>query len=662
VGFYDVNGSEILLIGKTKYGNATKIRGEITIPNNFHVAKTQNSGIPIPFFSLASGNVAKLKDIETKNALYANSLDIAQRVYSINERILSNNDVTIGKAIYFDIEAIGTLGYISLFDTENNVIAHYGKTSSTSEQYRYRGKFIIPNGFSHIEVDGNADVIVHSMSTIEINEQHYDSDYFVFFNQFSHRGNLDSFNGLCCTDYLYIKGATQLKVSNLPSSVYNVVDFFDESYQYISSVLGQIDNPINEVSVIPPINATYCRVNGNMDFMGRLSVIIVGASQEPNMGLRFNPIMSHDTINNVVPIFERGDINDLVLSRIPAAYKSGNLIYSVCEKRENNSDAGRIAIMLSCYNITNGDNVKKVILQSDDNIRYMNPIVYYDDYNILSAYAKRLYVFAIKVIGGADITELNSKDEADCIYIYSDDNGKTWSEEQSLKPYYPNDSIVFGTSPSSAIVVDNTLILPAFVVYGKGYALRSGIISFTKGESSFKMSQIVNDDNLINNECSVVPYGNRCCLFARNLIGDIGVYCTSDLSSDIHFLKYWSDRKFKTFTKAGCQIDVKRYKGVYFMTNIDIAGETDKSTGNRKNLSLYGSIDMKKWYPLVRIEKEKVFGYAVIIPSEQTLHVLYEDGDYQGISLCELTEWADKFIALKDEYINEQALYVIANR
>lgn len=290
-----------------------------------------------------------------------------------------------------------------------------------------------------------------------------------------------------------------------------------------------------------------------------------------------------------------------------------------CENRSVFADKGEIDILVSRKE--RGDSmwhIRNVIPQASESYgRSMNP-VFLIDRNGYQGHKGRIYLFACH-LSGEGLAAETTTEQADIIYKYSDDDGKTWSPEHSLKHLW-NLSEYSAALPSAANGIqmnDGTFLLPTMVV--KDGKWRSGLL-YKKPDSDWKFSSPT--PNVDDNECTVfIDKGGRIILDCRTKKKIRNRY-SFDIASGT-FCQLQDCPVVKINLKAEIR-QINTVSGIrkYLMSFVD----TEK--GKRENLTLYSSSDALNWERVYRLQEGVIAGaYSNVSSYNGQTFVTYETGD-----------------------------------
>lgn len=299
--------------------------------------------------------------------------------------------------------------------------------------------------------------------------------------------------------------------------------------------------------------------------------------------------------NNTKTLIERVSLKKLVGTyeyfRIPSIIvtNEGTTLLA-CENREVLWDKGKIDILVSRQN-NDSFCVRKVFDNGKVKKRSMNP-VFLIDREGRQGKKGRIYLFTCYLDIDSFATSV-SRENADFVYKYSDDDGKSWSPEYSLKPFWSvNDYSFCIPSPANGIVDEKgTFILPTMVVVEGKW--RSGIVYKRSGYSEWVFSRPTPHDG--DNESTVYVDPN----------GQIILDCRID--DDNHRNRYIYDMDTDSFSELPVRVVPLPLKAE--ITECVIDGTTrylttyvDSERNKRENITLYSSADGNHWSKVGRLQ------------------------------------------------------------
>lgn len=258
----------------------------------------------------------------------------------------------------------------------------------------------------------------------------------------------------------------------------------------------------------------------------------------------------------------------------------------------------------------------------------------------------RIYVFAHKINSGVDDSTIYTdgwwQANTDLVYVYSDDDGVTWSALQSIKTAHPEiypAGTVTIMSPSSAngiTMQDGTIVIPIQIRRTSSSLATTGIARFNsafiyltpadKKTLNWKRSAVI--EMGWNGEPQLIEYEpGKLMINAR--VGQAGtkrrVYNTGDMG--LTWALHPTDQTI-TAPLNNASIELmwlgnnyfeKRY---YIYTNCDMA--YDLPADQRSNPSVWLSLDLVSWYKVFQLYTGNVWGYTSIAYYDGKLVIAYE--------------------------------------
>ena len=236
----------------------------------------------------------------------------------------------------------------------------------------------------------------------------------------------------------------------------------------------------------------------------------------------------------------------------------------------------------------------------------------------------RIFIFAHR-IKTTDVWETIHKKGNygfDFVYVYSDDDGLTWSEPQSFRKSLTLDidgtSIVslFGGVGHGITMTDGTLVLPiqckmAMEDDSAAYNIQSGIAYSRDGGNTWKCESLV---SCYSSENMVVEYEKgKLLLNAKSYISKRRVFISADLG------KSWEVHESdKTLIEPiACQGTLHKIGKWGFFLN-------PRNESTRSNLTLQITDDFVSWHPILELYPEHCFGYSCICNEDQKLYAVSE--------------------------------------
>ena len=271
--------------------------------------------------------------------------------------------------------------------------------------------------------------------------------------------------------------------------------------------------------------------------------------------------------------------------------------------------------------------------------RAMDGLALYDNVNDV------VYVF------GCKLTEWSpwygagaSKDEWDFVYVKSTDDGKTWSEEISLKTLiddFPDrDRFLTGVG-SGTQMKDGTLVVP--IQYSKNGVIKSGIIYSLDFGENWKMSGGEIPDSTSEN--NVVETSEGTLMMNARMFSGEGkryFYETNDLGET------WSALPSNDLENAGsiiqgadCMGSTIKYSAPSGKEHV-IASMPYTTTSKRANLTLFKTTNGTAWESVGTIYIDEFPGYSCLISNGGKLFILVELGG--GIQMFDITIYVPSIV------------------
>lgn len=240
----------------------------------------------------------------------------------------------------------------------------------------------------------------------------------------------------------------------------------------------------------------------------------------------------------------------------------------------------------------------------------------------------RIFLFALSLDLHRHLDATDNKMQS-FVYKYSDDDGRTWSEEMSLRHFYDDECILFFQGPGNGIQLqDGTLVLPIQRWVSTSYRDRSqaGIIySKDHGVTWEKCETLI---DTYTSESAVVEYKtNEILISCRSPLTDArGFYTTNDLG------KTW-----KTHTShdtllefGGCQSAFLKITAPNQKTYaLHTAPQQVHCPWERNKLTLMATDDYIHWNYISEIIHLQSDGYTCMTYDENK-HELYLLGEQKG--------------------------------
>ena len=234
----------------------------------------------------------------------------------------------------------------------------------------------------------------------------------------------------------------------------------------------------------------------------------------------------------------------------------------------------------------------------------------------------RIYIFAHRITS-TDIWEnIHRRGDYpfDCVSVYSDDDGLTWSEPKSFRETLAlNDKYVvsvFGGVGHGITMNDGTLILPiqckmAYEEDSTSYNIQSGIAYSKDRGRTWKIETLV---PCYSSECMAVEYElGKLMVNCKSYIGKRRVFTSDDLGKT--WLSHITDEQL--VEPIACQGSLHKISKWGFFLN-------PQNEQSRSNLTLQISDDFVNWNTAVEIYTDQCFGYTCLCNDGQDLYAVSE--------------------------------------
>ncbi len=338
---------------------------------------------------------------------------------------------------------------------------------------------------------------------------------------------------------------------------------------------------------------------------------------------------------------------------------------------DSDKDNAEYSILLARKTQQNDSWTYSVPLPFDDTnkIKYMNEAFCIDRTGAHGTEG-RIYLFAIKLTINEDALSTSrndgfcayaSTDDIDTVYIYSDDDGQTWSQQHSTKTLWDTDTYrsAWPGPASGTQLADGTLVMPAEFIAGfqnsdafatkkTNITMHSGILYKKPGED---WQFLPNMHELHNNEDFVIEGAtpNTILLNCRN-------------ESDRHKRKlYIVDTTEGTFTQidhdfdpwVNCQQTGQKCtiggKTVYLLSANDqykdVPAIHNINNKDRARMTVWTSKDGIHWMRALLADPATGWGYSAIASYAGVTGIVYEkttprtsrETDYNHIAFIDLT-------------------------
>jgi len=353
--------------------------------------------------------------------------------------------------------------------------------------------------------------------------------------------------------------------------------------------------------------------------------------------------------------------------RIPsvAITNKGNYI-AACEDRPTVADETNTSILFARRNYSATTWEYRTLLAYDESasLKYMNPMFVIDRTGVHGAKG-RIYLWVLAYRKDMSTNQAKAvsatTEEGDSLYMYSDDDGKTWSNPISTKDKW--NSTKFKCSWVAATngiqMSDGTLVLPAMATKTDNNWY-SGLI-YKRVGSDWKYSNTT--PHAGDNEVAIFE-GNDGKLYLNARSNDKNA--TPSYKRNCYTYDFVND----TFTAVSndfdprqleCQADIDKIENMYVMsfdynTNMNTAAST---YNKRMNMSLWVSNDgINGWTRSVEIQNGSNLGYSNMDYFEKDLAYVYEGND--GIHFLQMPQIVPQLKTTLEEVNNPTVIPISA--
>ena len=353
--------------------------------------------------------------------------------------------------------------------------------------------------------------------------------------------------------------------------------------------------------------------------------------------------------------------------RIPsvAITNKGNYI-ATCENRPAVADETDTSILFARRNYSATTWEYRTLLAYDENasLKYMNPMFVIDRTGVHGVKGRiYLWVLAYRkdMSTNQGKADLATTEEGDSLYMYSDDDGKTWSNPISTKDKW--NSTKFKCSWVAATngiqMSDGTLVLPAMATKSDNNWYSGVIYKRVGGDWTYSNTTPHAGDNEV-----AIFEGNDGKLYLNARSNDKNA--TPSYKRNCYTYDFDND----TFTAVSndfdprqleCQADIDKIENMYVMsfdynTNMNTAVST---YNKRMNMSLWVSNDgINGWTRSVEIQNGSNLGYSNMDYFEKDLAYVYEGND--GIHFLQMPQIVPQLKTTLEEANNPTVIPITA--
>lgn len=246
----------------------------------------------------------------------------------------------------------------------------------------------------------------------------------------------------------------------------------------------------------------------------------------------------------------------------------------------------------------------------------------------------RIFVFAHRITTAFIWENTHSSGEYgfNCEYVYSDDDGITWSKPDKLQDVLNCDIkhvvSLFGGVGHGITMHDGTLVLPiqckmAMEDDPSVFNIQSGLIYSKNGGKTWQVSKTLVP--CYSSENMIVEYEpGKLMTNCKSYIGHRRVYVTSDMGTT--WIAHATDSTL--IEPYACQGSLHKIGRYGFFLN-------PMNANVRSNLTLQITDDYLNWRPVLEIKKEKCFGYSCLCNDRNNLYAAVESNG-ESIVFCRI--------------------------
>jgi hypothetical protein len=337
--------------------------------------------------------------------------------------------------------------------------------------------------------------------------------------------------------------------------------------------------------------------------------------------------------------------------RIPTFTVANDGTYlAACEARTSLSDSSQIDILVAKKAASDESWTYTTIFAYDSSskYKYMNPSFCVDRNGVNKV--GRIYLFCMKfqitTSNSGNWTKLSGS-EVDNVYKYSDDNGTTWSDEQSIGASWSSSWKYSTVSYSNSFFMnDGTLVIPCMGMNSSGKQ-HSGVLYQKRGTTTWTYSCPTPTDG--ENECTAYENDGKLFVNTRNSTDSRCIY-EYDFTNDTFTL---FDNSFIPNTACAASVERVTINNV----NMYVLSFVDTNADTRQNPTLWISADGIVFQRAILMYNGVVgsnAGYCSCSSYSNYVGYVYEYDS--AIYFVDLTSVSDilantaSFMALSDQY------------
>lgn len=256
----------------------------------------------------------------------------------------------------------------------------------------------------------------------------------------------------------------------------------------------------------------------------------------------------------------------------------------------------------------------------------------------------RVFIIVQQITSDKEWTDIHTLQDfgQDTIIVYSDDDGATWSQPQSLIPKLTNpqrlntDIITFFGGVGAGITMNNgTLVFPIqcgmVTSSTQKNTIQDGLLYSSDHGESWTLSKTLTPAS--TSECNVVEFEpGKLLLNLRSGIGKRRVFYTEDMGDT--WIIHPSDQTL--IEPTACQASLHKarigYKSKCLFAN-------PHAEDSRRMITVQESTDYINFHPVCLLSRELTKGYTCLCSFADQVIAVYETGQMREIRVCDITKY-----------------------